>query len=125
MESCSECGNRAVAARHYDGHSVLECELCGALSGSAGAVRAVLDARAARERGVDPAAFPLVRVLGDLRGLRVDAHGGGDRRRGELPFVTFQPVDAGGLLQLENLGKSLQLARHTLELGWTIELEAG
>jgi hypothetical protein len=125
MESCSECGNRAVAARQYDGHSVLECELCGALAGSPGAVRAVLDARAARERGVDPAAVPLVRVLGDLRGLRIDAHGGGDRGQGVLPFVAFQLVDAGGLLQLENLGKSLQLAVRTSELDWTIELEPG
>src|SRR5262245_26297185 len=125
MESCSECGNRAVAARRYDDHSVLECELCGALSGNAGAVRAVLDARAARERGVDPAAFPLVRALGELRSLRIDAHGGGDRTRGVPPFVAFQLVDAAGLLQLENLGNSLQLAGRMLELGWTIEVEAG
>jgi len=125
METCSECGNRAVAPRRYDEHSVLECELCGALSGSASAVRAVLDARAARERGVDPAAFPLVRALGELTSLRIDAHGGGDRELGVLPFVAFQLVDAGGLLQLENLGKSLHLAGRSLQLAWTIELETG
>src|SRR5262245_54657256 len=125
MESCSECGNRAVATRHHDGQSVLECELCGALSGSADAVRGVLEARAARGRGIDPAAFPLVRALGELKGLRVDAHGGGDRSRGALPFVAFQVLDTRGLQQLENLGKSLQLAARTLELAWTIELEPG
>src|SRR5262245_58027853 len=118
MDSCSECGNRAVVHRRIDGHSVSECELCGALSGSPGSVRAVLDARAARERGVDLAAFPLVRALGELPGLRVDGHDGGDRGRGALPFVTFQLVDAGGLLQLENLGKSLQLAGRALALAW-------
>lgn len=123
MEPCSECGNEAMVARLIEGVTVAECELCGALSGSPTAVRRVLDARAARELGVDPGVFGLTRALGGLAGLRVDGSSAGDRAEARLPHVACQLVDLRGLVQIENLAKSLLLSARALALPWVLEVE--
>lgn len=122
-DPCSECGNSAVNARVYDGVSVLECELCGALGGNQAAVRAVLDARAARNAGVDPSVYGLVRAIGSLDGLRVCDHDGGDRGEKRLPSVSWQIVEVRAFVHLENLCKSLRLSARGLSLPWQIVAE--
>jgi hypothetical protein len=123
MEPCSECGNRAVTARQYDGVTVLECDLCGALGGTRAAVQQVEEARLARAAGIDPRVFSLHRAIGALPSLQVHAAGAGDAMSQRLPFVSWQVVDARGLVQLENLTKSLQLAAPSLGVPWCIQVE--
>ncbi len=122
MDSCNECGNTSMVARQIDGVSVLECELCGAVAGSPAAVRRVLDARAARESGIAPMVFGVVRALRAL-GLHVDRSDEGDRARGRWPYVSWQLVDARGIVQVENLTKSLLLSARALAVPWMIEVE--
>ena len=122
MDLCPDCGSRQIETRVHDGDVVHECGLCGALGGEPASVRRVLAHREARAAGVDPDVWPLVRVLDTLPGLRVLAQKPGGAARG-LPSVQWQLLDLRGLAQLENLGKSLQLARRSLRLPWRIELE--
>lgn len=123
MDPCSECGNRSVSVRTEAGLTVHECELCGALSGAPAAVRAVLDLRAARAAGADPRIYALQRQLDGLAGLRVHSTSAGDRAARQWPFVGLQVVDARGLVQIENLCKSLLLSARALSAAWTIEAE--
>ena len=108
MDPCPECGNHAVVA-HRRGETVVhECGLCGAVVG---------DPRIARgER-------PLADLIGSLPGLRVVPGRVGDPDRELLPALHWQVLDGRGLLQLENLAKSLQLARGSLQLPWRLEVD--
>jgi hypothetical protein len=119
MDPCPECGNHAVVARTRGGDVVHECELCGAVVG---------DPRTARGRQ------SLADLIGSLPGLRVvhSADGAADDPaddpadhpgRAQLPALHWQVLDGRGLLQLENLAKSLQLARGQLQLPWRLEAD--
>ncbi len=123
MDPCNECGNTAVLPKFYDGHSVLECDLCGALSGGAHSVATIELAREAQQEGVDAPVFALRRALEAMEGLRVvDSHGG-DRARRRLPFVRWIALDPRAFMQLENLAKSLRLSSGSTSMPWTIEVE--
>ena len=116
MDPCPECGNHAVVARTRGGDVVHECGLCGAVVG---------DPRAAR------GPQPLADLIGSLPGLRVVHGADGDPDvdpaeepdRAQLPALHWQVLDGRGLLQLENLAKSLQLARGSLQLPWRLEVD--
>ncbi|MGE3173192.1 MAG: hypothetical protein AB7O97_11260 [Planctomycetota bacterium] len=122
MDPCSECGNHGLSPRTYDGVTVLECDLCGALSGGEAAVARAQATQAAARTGADPGLFALGAALDRLDGLRVVAHGG-ERGRRALPSLSLMLLDARGLVQLENLAKWLQLAGRSLGLRWGIEVE--
>jgi hypothetical protein len=123
MEPCSECGNYSLKPRSHDGATVLECQLCGAIAGTGAAVAQLQAVQEARAAGVDPPVFGLVRALGRLDGLHVDDSDGGDRQRHTLPFVRLVVLDGRGLVQLENLCKSLQLSARSLGLPWLLEVD--
>lgn len=123
MDSCLECGNQTVLPKTYDGRPVLECDLCGALSGGAATVATVERAREAKHSGVDESVFALHRAIESLEGLFVTHSDGGDRARKKLPSVRWSALDARGLVQLENLAKSLRLCERETSVAWTIECE--
>lgn len=123
MDSCSECGNRSVTPRLHEGHSVLECDLCGALAGASVAVATIESAREADQEGVDAPVFAIQRAIGRLDGLRVTESHGGDRTRRRLPFVRWQALDPRGIVQLENLAKSLRLSAASTSMAWTVEVD--
>jgi ribosomal protein S27E len=108
MDPCPECGNHAVAA-HRRGEAVVhECGLCGAVVG---------------EPRTGRGAQALAELIGSLPGLRIVRSAEGDPGRAELPALHWQVLDGRGLLQLENLSKSLQLARGQLQLPWRLEVD--
>lgn len=123
MDSCLECGNHTVLPKTYDGRPVLECDLCGALSGGAAALARVEHAREAQHVGVDEQVFSLHRAIGSLEGLVVTHSEGGDRARKRLPSVRWSALDARGFVQLENVAKSLRLCEGLTSVAWTIECE--
>jgi len=122
MDVCVECGSTNIASRLDTDGLVYECRLCGALGGNAAAVQRLLDADQARAQGVSPVVWPLVQGLQSLPGIRVHGSDGGDPRRGAMPFVQWQVLDGRGLMQLENVAKSLQLAAAVLQCAWAIEV---
>jgi hypothetical protein len=123
VTTCPECGNHDVAVRLVDGVPVHECGLCGERFGPRIVERASVDAVEARARGIEPGIWPLVRVLGRLGGLAVRASAAADEVARTLPFVELRATSADALVQLENLGKSLQLAAGALRLHWVVEVE--
>lgn len=123
MDTCPECGNSDVRVQTVAGAPVHECGLCGARFGDRWAVEAIDDRDQARERGFDPAVWPLVRALEALPGLHVrDAHAGG-LQPPTLPFVELAGTDQRLLLQLENLAKSLLLGAAAMRCHWIVEVE--
>ena len=123
METCPDCGNSDVRAAGAPGAFVRECGLCGALFGDPAAVQTLEDEREARREGVDPAVWPLVRALRRLAGMTVVASHGGDAEARTLPFVHLAVTDAAGLVEGENLAKSLLLASRGHHLHWVLEVE--
>jgi hypothetical protein len=123
MEACFECGNSTVTAQVRQGRSVLECSLCGALSGAREAVSHVERHREAEQEGIDAAVLHLQRAIARLCGLRIVGCAGGDRDRRTLPFVRWVALDARGFVQLENLSKSLRLCESQLGAPWAVEVE--
>lgn len=109
-----------MTPRNYGSATVLECELCGALAGDPASIRRAQDARRAEAAGIDAALYPLVRVLSTFPGLVV--RDCGMRRDGEdMPFVEINLSGPAGLLQVENVAKSLRLQPPGLP--WTISVE--
>lgn len=123
VHTCPECGNHDMRVQMVDGAAIHACGLCGARFGDRAAVDAVADAEEARQRGVAPALWPLVRALGRLPGLLVRKHAAGDVTLRTLPFVELGGDSHEALLQLENLAKSLRLGASSLRLHWIVELE--
>ncbi len=123
MEPCNECGNTAVLPKSYGGHSVLECDLCGALSGGHASVATIELAREAQQEGIDAPAYGVQRALSSLDGVMVLDCQGGCRSRRKLPNVRFQAMDSRGFVQLENLAKSLRLSAGSMSMAWTIEVD--
>lgn len=125
MDACQECGSRDVALRAVEGGVVLECGLCGALSGEPSMVQRLSDSREAEAAGVGPAVWPLVRTLDKLPGIAVHDSDAGDPGRGHPPWVRWLALDGRALVQVENLATTLHLLRAALLLPWTIEVEHG
>ena len=125
MDSCVECGSDDVRPQTFGGVAVHECGLCGALLGDREAVQAVSDAQQAQAAGVDPSLWPLVRSLNGLGGLYSQGGDAGDRAQGRGPTVQWSVLDAGGLVQTENLLKTLELARGSLRRSWMVEATHG
>lgn len=124
MARCEECGGSLLVARQEGGAEVLECELCGALQGDDRAVTRALLAREARDRGYDPAVYPLVRALEFVEGLRVVAADAGDPQAPTWPFVQLAATGPReGMVGLENLAKTLALASRELVVHWVLEVE--
>jgi hypothetical protein len=123
VQSCPDCGNHGLSVRLVDGVSVRECELCGARFGERQAVAALGDRDEAKARGIDGDVWPLVRTLSALPGIVVRRSMGVSSPPPTLPFVEVALGTADGLLQLENLAKSLRLAAGTLQLHWQLVVE--
>jgi hypothetical protein len=109
--------------RVVDGAPVHECGLCSARFGGRDAVAALDAGEEARHRGVDPGIWPLVRALERLPGVVVRAASAADERARALPFVAVALLGPVGLVQLENVAKSLRLGAGALLRPWGIEVE--
>lgn len=120
---CHECGGDRVVAVRLDGEGVNECGLCGALSGDDGAVTRVLIAREAREKGIDPAIYPLVLALDKIAGLHVVTAAAADPQQLTWPFVQIAPTDGSHSKGVENLVKSLALSARGEVVHWVVEVE--
>lgn len=123
LAPCADCGSRSVQAVLRAGVTVHECGLCGALVGENDAVARVRSFQEARQRGVDPQVYPLVLALEALLGIKVVRSHGGDRDPPTLPFVQWGLTGPAALVQVENLTKSLVLARGALRVPWAVEVE--
>jgi len=123
MAVCDECGSDVLEAVRIEGVEVVECSLCGALSGSDDAVTRVLVAREAREKGIDPAIYPLVLTLGKIPGLQVVMADIGDAERLVWPFVQLAPTDQRSWRGVESLLKSLALSARGQQVHWVVEVE--
>jgi hypothetical protein len=123
MAVCDECGSSDLARVVVAGIEAIECGLCGALQGDdPSAMRARL-VREARDLGIAPGIYPLLRVLGRVSGLRVVASDGGDPEARRWPFVHLAPDGETALAALDNLLKSLALSRHVHAVHWVVEVE--
>lgn len=123
MSYCSECGNHDVRSELRDGRLVHVCSLCAALFGDPVAVQSLTDEQEAQAAGCDVVIWPLLRCLGRLPGLKVVRHHAGDVAAQTLPFVHLSAHGNDGLLQLENLAKSLLLSARAFRLHWVLEVE--
>ncbi len=86
-------------------------------------MRAALLSREGRERGFEPAIYPLVLALDKLAGLRVSRAHAGDAEERVWPFVQMRVLDGRALMGLENLAKSLALAAVGAGQHWVVEAE--
>lgn len=123
MQACPECGNHTLAVRLVDGAPLHECGLCGACFGGRRVVAAATDADEAGRRALPVAVWPLVRELERLPGLCVRACGAGGSATSPLPFVELGLTSPHGVVQLENVLKSLRLGAVGLRLPWVVEVE--
>src|SRR5262245_53604608 len=117
---CESCGSQRVVARAVEGVEILECELCGELAGDDQAVGLVTSRREARERGFDPAIYPLVTALERVPTFKVVAAEAGRPERSEYPFV-FLRLSAAGLVHIERLLTSLEMANRETRRRWVVE----
>lgn len=122
MQTCDECGSGELRAVRLEGVRVEECNLCGNIAGDDAAVQHVLTVREAREQGVDPEIFPLVRLLERIPGLHVMRSDGGDPQARVWPHV-LMGLGGAALPGLESLAKSLALSNAGSDLHWVLELE--
>jgi len=120
MARCEECGSHQVLARRLEGVDIEECGLCGHLMGEDARVAVVEERRAARERGLDPEIYPLVKALECVPTFRVESASAGEAGRGDYPFV-FLRLDPEGLLDLERLLTTLEMANHATKRRWVVE----
>lgn len=120
MTHCDECGSSQVDEAEVEGVVVGVCRLCGHLHGDQERVARVRERQEARERGLDPAVFPLVKVLERVPTFVVVAATAGRPARGEYPFV-FLRVKEGGLGDVERLLTSLEMANRTTKRRWVVE----
>ncbi|MEM7202160.1 MAG: hypothetical protein AAF628_17965 [Planctomycetota bacterium] len=123
MAKCEECGSAHLSELEPGPALVLECELCGALTGNDLAVGRALLRREAVERGVDPDLYPLVRLLDTLPGLRVVTSHGGDPQARVWPMVQLAPTTPDAWRSIENLVKSLTLSAARHDVHWVVEVE--
>jgi hypothetical protein len=119
-DPCEACGGRRVLPRRIEGVDVLECDLCGNLQGDDDAVSLATMRREGRQRGFDPRIYPLVVALERVPTFKVAEAEAGDADALEYPCV-FLRVDAGGLLHLERLLTSLEMANRATRRRWVVE----
>ena len=117
---CEACGSRRVVPRVVEGVSLGECALCGTLHGDDAAVALAETRREGRERGFDPRIYPLVLALEAVPTFRVSAADPGRPERTEYPYV-FLRLEQGGLLHLERLLTSLEMANRGTKRRWVVE----
>src|SRR5947207_67265 len=118
--ACESCGGHRVVERTIEGLSLGECELCGALHGDDAQVALAEARREARERGYDPVIYPLVEALESVPTFRVVAAEAGRPERSEYPFI-FLRLAEGGLVHLERLLTSLEMANRETRRRWVVE----
>ena len=120
VRECEACGARRVEDREVEGVRVGECDLCGALHGEDAAVALVEERREARERGLDPRVYPLVKALEQGPTFSVSAADPGRPERSEYPYV-FLRLEREGLPHLERLLTSLEMANRETKRRWVVE----
>lgn len=124
MAACEECGGHDLRRLQGYGGTVLECGLCGALSGDDAAVSRALTAREAAARGMSPTLFSLVRALEEIPGVKVTRAEAGSADDGSWPVVFLGvPHTAEGIADLERIAQSIVLARPRLHFPWRLEVD--
>lgn len=117
---CEACGSRRLVRRAVEGVELLVCELCDALHGDDAAIELVELRQEARERGYDPDVYALVRALERVPTFKVAGAAAGDEVRHEYPFV-FLRLEPGGLVHMERLLTSLEMANRATKRRWVVE----
>lgn len=117
---CEVCGARRLAPRAVEGVDLLVCDLCDALHGDDAAVALAEQRLEARERGLSPDAYPLVLALERVPTFTVAGAEAGDPDRSEYPFV-FLRLAEGGLVHMERLLTSLEMANRETKRRWVVE----
>jgi hypothetical protein len=117
---CDACGSRRLEPRVVEGVELRVCALCDALHGDDAAIERVELRREARERGYDPDVYGLVRALERVPTFGVAGAEAGDEVRHEYPFV-FLRLAPGGLVHMERLLTSLEMANRETKRRWVVE----
>ncbi len=117
---CDECGSSQVAEAEVEGVAVDLCGLCGHVQGDESRVALVEERREAAERGFEPIIYPLVRALEVVPTFRVSGASAGRPSLSEYPYV-FLRVKLGGLIDVERLLTSLEMANRGTKRRWVIE----
>ena len=117
---CESCGSRRLGPKVVEGVDLEACELCGALHGDDAAVALAEERTEGRERGFDPAIYPLVRALEQVPTFKVSQGEPGCAERSEYPYV-FLRLERGGLIHLERLLTSLEMANRETRRRWVVE----
>jgi hypothetical protein len=117
---CEACGNHGVVSTTVEGVELHECELCGALMGDDASVALAEERREGRDRGFAPTIYPLVKALERVPTFKVSAADPGRADRSEYPYV-FLRLTAGGLVHLERLLTSLEMANRETKRRWVVE----
>lgn len=120
MARCDECGSSQVAEAEVEGIAVGLCALCGNLQGDEAQVALVHERREAAERGFEPVIYPLVRALEAVPTFRVSGASAGRPSVSEYPYV-FLRVKVGGLVDVERLLTSLEMANRSTKRRWVVE----
>lgn len=119
---CLECGNDSMARKGIGDVLVYECEFCGAFDGDAKAVSTAHMHREARERGLDPEIYPLVRAIERIPGFHVREASAGDTMSLIPPYLFVYLEDRTGTLkQLEHTLQSLEMSHRRTEYPWAFE----
>lgn len=117
---CESCGNHSLVRKMVEGIELLECELCEELHGDDAQVALVEERREGREKGFDPRVYPLVKALERVPTFRIaGADAGGGEGTG-YPYV-FLRLAPGGLVHLERLLTSLEMANRETRRRWVVE----
>lgn len=117
---CDSCGNHGLVPKTIEGVDVLECELCDALQGDDALVALVEERREGREKGYDPRIYPLVKALEKVPTFRVSAADPGGSEGTEYPYI-FLRLAPAGLVHLERLLTSLEMANRETKRRWVVE----
>jgi ribosomal protein L28 len=118
---CDECGSRQIERSLMEEVEVEVCQLCGNIQGDGLNVSEARERIEARERGFQPAVYPLVKALESVPTFKVVQASAGRPERAEYPFV-FIRVKEGGLIDLERLLTSMEMANRTTKRRWVVEL---
>jgi len=117
---CDECGSTQVAETEVEGARVELCALCGHVQGDDQQVALVRNRREAAERGFDPVIYPLVRALEAVPTFRVSGASAGRPSINDYPYV-FLRVKEGGLVDVERLLTSVEMANRGTKRRWVVE----
>ena len=120
MDVCEVCGSHQIERVLQDGAELWRCGLCDHLHGDATVIDRIETRSEADERGFHPLVYPLVKALEAVPTFRVAQASAGRPDASEYPFV-FLRVEAGGLLDVEHLLTSLEMANRSTRRRWVIE----